>query len=152
MQHLIRRLLAPALLCALLILAAAAVAAKAPIKGASYRGMTSPPGASSVTFKVSANGKQVLNFTTHLGYNGKCGQGGGPTYEVKAHVLALHGGRFAGTAKGTLGTIKPVTVKISGRIAAGNASGSVVEPAGFRCKSIDKGANAYSETFTAKAA
>jgi hypothetical protein len=138
--------------CALLILAAAAGAARAPTKGATYSGMTSPPGASAVTFKVSANGKQVLNFATYLGYDGKCGQGGGPTYKVKARSLALHGGRFAGTAKGTLGTIKPVTVKISGRIAGPNASGSVVEPAGFRCKSIDKGANAYSETFTAKAA
>jgi hypothetical protein len=151
-----RGLLALALLGALLVCAAAA-AAKAPVKGAKYTGVTSSPGSSPVTFAVSANGKRILKFTAHLGYNGKCGQGGGPTYEVKAGSIPIRaGGKFSATTKGTLsGTalaVKPVTVKISGRISGRTAIGSVVEPGGLRCKTTHKGANSYSATFTAKAA
>lgn len=150
-----RRLLVPAVLSALLLCAAVAAAAKAPVKGGHYTGATGGLGSTPVSFGVSANGKRVVKFTTRLGYNGKCGQGGGPSYEIKLAAIPIRGGRFSATTKGTLsGTavvVKPVTVKVTGRISGRSASGSVVEPGALRCKAPHKGVNPYAETFTAQA-
>src|SRR5690349_20463029 len=65
------------------LLGVSAAAANGPVKGATYAGGAGrEPGTfragEAVTFRVARNGTHVLNFTTKLGYNGKCGQGGGP--------------------------------------------------------------------------
>jgi hypothetical protein len=132
-------------------LVTAAVAVAAPVRNGTYRGLTAR--GANVTFKVSANGKKVLGFTTILGYDGKCGQGGGPAWTVKVSSMALKSnGGFSGTGSGTLSVLKPVTIKVAGRIKGRNASGTVEEPAAFHCQTgPNKGANAYATTFTAKA-
>ncbi|HEU0249996.1 MAG TPA: hypothetical protein VFR48_04655 [Solirubrobacteraceae bacterium] len=136
---------------ALLAFAAAGTAvAKAPTKG-NYQGLTSEKIA--VTFEVSAGGKNILNFTTALGYNGKCGQGGGPGFEIKVKAIRVSHGKFSATTKGTLHAavvVKPIDVKISGHISGKKATGTVAQTGGKnKCTTIDKGANPYSETFTA---
>ncbi len=119
----------------------------------SYSGLTSKPGGVPVTFTVSANGKQVLSFSTQLGYDGKCGQGGGPGYEVKVKSMAISAkGTFSATVKGKFpvaaAKVKPVKVKVSGHISGSAASGVVFVP-GDKC-SNNSHENPYSETFTAK--
>lgn len=146
--------LLPVLVLALLVLAAVAAAAKTPkpVKGATYSGTTSEQ--IPVTFKVSRSGNQIKAFTTRLAYNGHCGQGGGPSYEIAVGTMGVGaGGRFSATTKAAfkgVSAIKPVTVKVSGRISGRSASGSVVEP-GNRCSAPHKGVLPYSETFTARA-
>ena len=131
-----------------LALAIAAYAA-APLKNATYKGTTSEHGA--VSFKVSANGKKLLNFTGAIGYNGKCGQGGGPGYVFNASIAIGRAGRFSGVTEGRLSTIKPVQLKISGAINGHSASGTIEKP-GLRCKSgPHPNTNPYSESFTARA-
>jgi hypothetical protein len=119
----------------------------------SYSGATSKPGGVPVTFAVSANGKKVLSFKTQIGYDGKCGQGGGPGFEVKVKSMAITAsGAFSATVTGTFpvaaAKVKPVKIKVSGHISGSAASGVVFEP-GDTC-SNDSHANPYSETFTAK--
>jgi hypothetical protein len=118
-------------------------------KGATYRGATSEH--ETVTFKVSSNGRNVLGFTTRLGYNGKCGEGGGPSYAIHAASIKLRrDGRFQATTTGTLGP-NVATVTIIGRI-SGKKAGGVVEKAGLRCSAGPyPGANGYRETFLATA-
>lgn len=124
--------------------------AKAPSKG-SYQGLTSENIA--VTFRVPAGGKSILNFTTALGYNGKCGQGGGPGFEINVKSIHVSHGKFSATTKGTLHAsvvVNPITVKISGNISGKKATGTVAETGGKnQCTTLNKGANPYSETFTA---
>jgi hypothetical protein len=152
----VRALPSVALACALLAVGAGAVAAKSvkgPLKGAAYGGTTSER--VPVTFKVSGNGKRIVSFSTSLGYDGDCGQGGGPAFEVKIPSIAIAaGGRFSATAKGTLSGaiahVEPITVKVAGRISGAKASGTVRQP-GNVCQAPHKGRLSYSETFTAGA-
>lgn len=151
-------LLASLLACALLCFGAAAFAAKAHGKHAkhtqpgSYSGKTAKPGEVPVTFMVSANGKKILNFSTTLGYNGKCGQGGGPGYEVKVASMAITAkGSFSASVTGTFpvgaAKVKPIKVKVSGHISGSSASGTVFKP-GATCSKSNH-ADPYSESFTA---
>jgi hypothetical protein len=147
-----RRLFALTLACALL--AGAAGVAAASIKQGSYSGLTSENG--TVTFKVAANRKHISSFSTALGYNGKCGQGGGPGYEIKVSSISIHAhGKFTVTTKGTLPGaavhVPPIAVKLSGHISGSHASGSLAEVGAHSCTTTHKGANPYSETFAATA-
>lgn len=119
----------------------------------SYSGITSESG--SVTFTVSSNGKRVLSFSTAVGYDGKCGQGGGPGFEVKVKSMAISAkGAFSATVMGTFpvaaAKVKPLKMKVSGHISGSSASGTVFAP-GDMCTGGNH-ANPYSETFTAKRA
>jgi hypothetical protein len=50
--------------------------ALASVKSGSYIGSTSEGG--TVTLTISRGGRAVTHFHAEIGYNGKCGQGGGP--------------------------------------------------------------------------
>lgn len=149
-----RALAGAAIACLPLTVAAVAGATKpvkGPIKGSAYGGTTSEHGA--VTFMVSKNGKRIVNFKTNLGYNGHCGQGGGPGYEIQISSIAIGpGGKFQAKTKGTFPNaaahVTPVTVKVSGHIAGTKAAGAVIDP-GNVCSAPHKGVLPYSETFTA---
>jgi hypothetical protein len=71
--------------------------AAAPIKGATYQGKLKLPHATSVTFpisfKVSANGKRVSNFTLAHGYPVYC-QGGGFGQQQPASGTVTSKGKF----------------------------------------------------------
>jgi hypothetical protein len=50
--------------------------AAAAVKAGKYSGSTSEGG--TVTLTISRGGRAVTHFHAEIGYNGKCGQGGGP--------------------------------------------------------------------------
>jgi hypothetical protein len=127
---------------ALLITAGTAVAAEAVITG-TYFGTNSEHG--TVTFKVVAGGTAITGFKTDLGYNGKCGQGGGPGYNVSVSRIAIPAsGKFA---KKT--TLKVLTFhapgEVSGKASGDRVTGKVVQ---FLHGKPNK---CYTETFTATA-
>jgi hypothetical protein len=109
-----------------------------------YSGTTSEHGP--VTFKVVSGGHAITNFKTQLGYNGKCGQGGGPGYNVVISRIAIPAsGKFA---KKT--TLKLLQFHAPGEV-TGTASGNKVT--GRVVQFLHGKANkCYLETFTARAA
>jgi hypothetical protein len=137
---------------ALGLLVSGVAAGSAPARGATYSGTTSRPEENEVSFRVASNAKRLLDFATRLGYNGKCGQGGGPNFVVRLDSMSLRrDGSFSGETTATLGQFK-ATIEISGRITGRSASGSVERTPATRCVGPpNEGANDYRETFTARA-
>jgi len=140
-----------ATLCALLALASVALAR--PARGP-YTGTTSESIA--ITFKVSHNRKHVLNLSTEIGYNGKCGQGGGPGFKVTARSLTLkRNGTFSGTGTGAppVSFVKAIKVQITGKIRGRTATGNIEESPATHCGpgTTHPSASPYQETFIAKA-
>jgi hypothetical protein len=126
--------------CLLLTTAGAALAA-AKVSTGNYFGTTSERVA--VTFKVVAGGNAITGFKTGLGYNGKCGQGGGPGYNVNVSRIAIAAdGKFS---KKT--TLKILTFhapgEVSGKASGDRVTGKVVQ---FLHGKPNK---CYTETFTA---
>jgi hypothetical protein len=125
---------------------------KGPVKGATYTGTTSEM--ETLSFKVSTSGRDVLSLTTDIGYDGACGQGGGPGFDVDVKSIAIEkGGKFSAKTTGVFPSstlkVEPMKLKVTGTIDGATASGSVAEVGG-KCKAPASG-NPYSETFTAKA-
>ena len=94
-----------------------------------------------VSFQIK--GATVVSFKATLGYNGKCGPGGGPTYNVRASSIVIGGGgKFA----------KNVTLRFNSMTAPGQikgvASGSRVT-GGIVQFLHGKPNRCYSESFTA---
>jgi len=114
-----------------------------------FSGTTSERG--TVSFEVV--GKHVMAFSTALGYDGNCGQGGGPGYTVKvASIKITSGGRFSATTTGVgpVPSVASVKIRVAGRIKAKHATGSVVEPKHF-CAAPNQTKLSYAATFTASA-
>ena len=122
--------------------------ASAAPKNGSYAGTTSEK--SPITFTVA--GKSVKAITSSLGYDGKCGQGGGPGFSFVAPSAAIGaGGRFTATVTASAGSVKGV-IQITGVISGSSAHGTISEPKPyFTCKAPNQKVNPYSETFSAKA-
>ena len=127
--------------CAVLATAGAAVAADH-VDSGSYFGTNSEHG--TVTFTVVDNGAAIKNFRTQIGYNGKCGQGGGPGYNVFISRIAIPAnGKFSN--KTTLKILKfHAPGEVSGKASGGKVTGKVVQ---FLHGKPNK---CYVETFTAR--
>ena len=128
----------------------AAQGSSKPPKSGKYVGKSSGAAAGPVSFTVSAGGKKITSFTGTLGYNGKCGQGGGPnfTFKVPAMTIATNGS-FSGATQGKDNAAKG-TIQIRGIISKQSAHGTILEPKPFfACHAPDRKVNPYSETFTA---
>ena len=128
--------------CAALASAAGAAVAANHVDSGSYFGTNSEHG--TVTFKVVDNGAAITNFRTQIGYNGKCGQGGGPGYNVVISRITIPAnGKFS---KKT--TLKLLTFHAPG-VVSGKASGSKVT--GKVVQFLHGKPNkCYVETFTAR--
>jgi hypothetical protein len=125
------------------------VSAGAATGSKTFSGTTSERGP--VSFKVV--GKHVVAFSASLGYNGNCGQGGGPGYTIKvASIKVASGGRFSATTTGVgpVASVPSVRIRVAGRIKARHATGSVLEPKHF-CAAPNQTKLSYAETFTASA-
>ena len=108
-----------------------------------YSGTTSENQA--VTFKITSHGKVISNFSTVIGYDGKCGQGGGAPYNVKARRIAIGaGGKFS---KQVTFRFAPAHISSPGRI-SGTAKGSSVHGKVVQYLK-GKPNRCYTETFTA---
>jgi hypothetical protein len=120
--------------------AGVALAATAPATG-KYFGTNSEH--DSVTFKVVQHGTAITGFKTTLGYNGKCGQGGGPGYNVSIARIAIPAsGKFS----------KKTTLRVAGVSAPGEVTGkaSAFEVTGKVVQFLHGKTNkCYTETFSA---
>jgi hypothetical protein len=136
---------------ALVVLGAtpAAHGSSKPPKSGKYVGKSSE-GSAPVSFTVSANGKKITSFTAALGYNGHCGQGGGPNFTFKVPAMTITaGGQFSTTTVGKDNAAHG-TIQITGSIAKQSAHGTIAEPKPFfACHAPNQKVNPYSETFTA---
>ena len=144
-----RWLLPTAVVAAFLTTAAVAFAA---IGTGSYSGQTSEHVA--VTFKVVKKGHparlKVKSFSTEVGYDGKCGQGGGPAYIVKANSIAVNSsGNFSKIVLSKFANGSPgVKFKIKGHLSGGSATGSVAAQ-GQHCAPPHQKKNPFAVTFSA---
>lgn len=140
------------LLACLLSLFGATVArgASKPPESGKYLGVSTASSNTAVSFTVSANGKRITSFTSSVGYNGKCGQGGGPTFAFTVPVITIaKSGHFSATAQGKDNALRG-TIRISGVIAKQSAHGTIVELKPFStCRPPNQKVNPFSETFTA---
>lgn len=105
------------------LLSAAAVAAAA-VQAGSYAGLTSEK--SAVSFKIA--GHAIKNFRTTLGYNGSCGQGGGPAFTVSvASVKIGPKGGFSAhiTLRGPVAAVKPTPGTLKGKVTTGAVHGTI---------------------------
>jgi hypothetical protein len=139
-----RRATAIALLFSLSLAAVALAASKAP-KAGIYEGTSSEKGP--VTLKVAKGGAAVVSFKTVIGYDGKCGQGGGPGFEPKVTNAPIKKGRFSVTVtfKGEVPSIPSKKGKVTGRFSGGTVTGTVVIPS----LKTQTGCLSYSETYSA---
>lgn len=130
--------------------AGSAAGALGAVKAGSYAGTTSE--LDPVTFTVAANRTSVTSFKAALGYNGKCGQAGGPGFYFDVAKTAISkSGTFSATVTATAGDAKGV-ISISGTLSGGSAHGTVSEHTPFFvCHAPNQKVNPYLETFTAKA-
>ncbi len=139
------RQVAAVVLVVSLLLAAAALAAKKAPKAGTYEGTSSEK--SPVTLKVSKGGRAVVGFKTAIGYDGKCGQGGGPGFEPQIAKASIKNGRFSVTTtfKGSVPSVPSKQGKVTGRFSGNTVTGTVVIPS-LKSKKI---CLSYSETYSA---
>jgi hypothetical protein len=137
-----RRATVIALLLSLAFVTVALAAGKAP-KAGTYEGTSSEKGP--VMLTVAKGG--VVGFKTAIGYDGKCGQGGGPGFEPRIAHAAIKNGRFSVTVtfKGEVPSIPSKKGKVTGRFSGGKVTGTVVIPS-LKTKT---GCLSYSETYSA---
>ncbi len=126
--------------CVALAMCSAALAAGG-VRPGSYSGTTSEHG--TVTFKAVSGGTALASFKSTLGYNGKCGQGGGPGFNVSVSRIAIGaGGKFA--KKTTLKFFSThAPGEISGKATGSRVTGKIVQ---FLNGKPNK---CYTETFSA---
>lgn len=138
------RLAAAIVLLLSLALATVALAAGKAPKAGTYEGTSSEKGP--VTLIVAKGGVAVTGFKTTIGYDGKCGQGGGPGFEPVIAKAPIKKGRFSVTVtfKGEVPSIPSKKGKVTGRFSGGTVAGTVVIPS-----LNDKGCLPYSETYSA---
>ena len=129
--------------CSLAVGAVALAAAKPPHKPGHYGGANSE--GQIVAFQVSKSGTSIQGFKTSIGYNGKCGQGGGPGFKPEASRISIKHGSFsiAVKFKGVTPSISPMNGKITGKFSGNTVTGTVARTGGSGC-------NGYSMTYRAK--
>ena len=128
-----------ATLAALLLLGGAL--ALGALRAGSYLGTTSEQ--RPVSFTV-AHGR-ITHFKAELGYNGQCGQGGGPELTAAPASIAIGDhGHFAVSVRLKLGTLVNEPGRIEGRASRSSVSGKVLQIL------HGKPNRCYIETFTAR--
>jgi hypothetical protein len=128
----------------LLVGAGLAEAGVVKVNAGSYSGQTSEKIA--ISFKIT--GRSIENLQTSIGYNGKCGQGGGPGYTISVSKMKIQSnGSYSAkiTLKGPVAAVKSSPGTLKGKASGSTVTGKIVDSstAKFSC-------NGYTETFTAK--
>jgi hypothetical protein len=115
------------------------------VKSGAYSGTTSEKQA--VTFTIS--GHTLSNFKTEIGYNGHCGQGGGPGYTITVKRVRIHAnGAFLAkiTLVGPVAAVKSAPGTLQGKASGGKVTGKIVDTSSYFTPGT---CNGYTETFTA---
>lgn len=131
----------------LLALAAVALAAgRAPRTGL-YSGSSSEREPVTLTVKKVHRRLAVVSVSTTIGYDGKCGQGGGPGFMPVVRDARIKHGRFSATVtfKGEVSSIPSKKGTVTGRFSAGKVKGTIGLP-GLKLKN---GCQPYVETYHA---
>ena len=130
------------LLLSLVLAAAAPAAGKAP-KAGTYEGASSEKGP--VTLKVAKGA--VVSLKTAIGYDGKCGQGGGPGFEPQVSKASIKKGSFSVTVtfKGEVPSIPSKQGKVTGKFSGSTVKGTVAIPS----LKTSSGCLSYTETYSA---
>ncbi|HSZ13350.1 MAG TPA: hypothetical protein VK790_04875 [Solirubrobacteraceae bacterium] len=130
-------------LAATLVFGAALAAAA--VKVGKYSGTTSEGGP--VTLTVAANKKTITHFNAVLGYNGKCGQGGGPglTAAPASLPIAKNGGFARSVTLSLTGIANPIhdPGRVFGKVSGSTVTGTIEQFLGGKVNKC------YVETFTA---
>ncbi|HEY4896581.1 MAG TPA: hypothetical protein VII01_10875 [Solirubrobacteraceae bacterium] len=136
-----RRALALAL-AAVLLLGVGVALAK--IKSGRYAGTTSEKGPVALTI----SGKKITHFKAILGYNGKCGPGGGPglTAAPASMTIGSNGTFSQNTTLSLTGISTPIhdPGRVFGKVSGSTATGTIEQ---FLHGKVNK---CYIETFTAR--
>ncbi len=136
-----KKLISLIVLGAVLVLAAIAQAA---IKSGTYTGQTSER--ISVTLRI--RGHTLKSLKTEIGYDGKCGQGGGPGYTIDAKNITIgKHGKFSAHIKlfGPVASVKTDPGTLTGTASGNQVHGRITDT---RIAKLSK-CDAYTETFTA---
>jgi len=118
------------------------------VTSGSYAGKTSERGA--VTFKIVH--RQITGFLTYVGYNGSCGQGGGPGFKIsiaKRNIPINAAGKFSTgiTLQGPVRSVPNDTGTLTGTAAGSRVTGKIINLTQEHHTSCKHG---YNETFTAQ--
>ena len=135
-------------LFSLLATAATAQASAKPPKSGRYLAKTSE--GSPISFVVSAGRKTITALASSLGYDGRCGQGGGPTFSFTfpAITITAHG-HFTAATTGTDNATRG-TIRVTGVISKTSSRRMILEPTPFfACSGANAKLSAYSATFAA---
>ena len=137
---------AVAVTAAMLVGAAFAQGAGKPVKvtAGKYAGTTSEN--IPITFMVS--GRSITQLKTSIGYNGKCGQGGGPGFTISANgIVIASNGTFSKpiTLVGPTKAVANQKGMLTGHAAGASVSGSIVDTTTAKLGSC----NGYTENFVA---
>jgi len=134
-------------------LALSAAVAQAAVKtvivaSGNYAGKTSER--DTVTFKIAR--REIINFSTYDGYNGSCGQGGGPSFRIsvaKRNIPINAAGKFSTgiTLLAPVPTVHNDAGTLTGTVAGGRVTGTIVNVTQEHRKFCTRG---YNETFTAQ--
>jgi hypothetical protein len=131
---------------AIAVLVCGAVLAMASTRSGKYSGATSEGGA--VTLTVAPGGRAITHFHAVLGYNGKCGPGGGPGLTAAPVPMTIQaGGSFSRNVTLSLtGIANPIhdPGRVFGKVSGSKVTGTVEQ---FLQGKVNK---CYVETFTAK--
>ncbi len=137
-----RRSLAPMLAAMLVFGTALAIAG---VRAGKYTGTTSEQG--TVALTVAAGARKITHFKAVLGYNGKCGQGGGPGLTASPATIVIDaGGRFSKNVTLSLtGIASPIhdPGRVFGKVSASEVTGTIEQ---FLHGKVNK---CYVETFAA---
>lgn len=120
--------------------------AQAAVRSGSYSGLTSEK----IPITVTISGHKLKNLKTEIGYNGRCGQGGGPGYNINAKQVTIKSnGTFSAriTLVGPVKSVPNEPATLKGKASGNTVTGKIVDQSPFlktaKC-------NGYTETFTVK--
>ena len=124
----------------------AGAVAEAAVKSGSYAGTNSEGG--SATLKIS--GHKLEQLKTQIGYNGKCGQGGGPGYGINVKRVTIKpSGTFSAriTLISMFKGVASEPASLKGKASGNTVTGKIVDMSPVL---LNAKCNGYTETFTTK--
>jgi hypothetical protein len=120
-----------------------ATLALAAVQAGKYSGVTSEGGP--VTLTISAGKKSITHFSATLGYNGKCGPGGGPGLTAAPASLTIGaGGSFGKNLSLSIANGEHDPGRVFGKVSGSKVTGTIEQ---FLHGKVNK---CYVETFTAR--
>ena len=126
-----------------------ALAAGKPPQSGNYSGKTNNSDKGPVTFTYSAAKNEITHFKSQLGYNGACGQGGGPNYTFTVAVIKLTKSHTFSTTVQGMDNAAKAAIRITGSISGTSAHGVIATVKPSLCAPPNQSKSGYTEAFSA---